>query len=209
MKPRLTAAEMLILIFALLPAGRLAAQNATFDKIAPESLPAAPVETTVTPAAAKPERVFDKKFFVVMGALCGAESFRFTSRQLVLDHEYRRSLGHQLARKPTRHGQGFGAVWSRIPADLRTQEVALPTAGRPRHPQTLVGLSRRDDCNPHQERCRQCSHPGAWRLHLGGMRRANAVSRHSPAPQGYNLASRIQTKAGSEHDPHERQFRQW
>jgi hypothetical protein len=88
MKPRSTAAEILILIFALLPAARLAAQNTNFDKIAPESLPAAPMETTSAPAAAKPERVFDKKFFVVMGGLGGAESFRFTSRQLVLDHEY-------------------------------------------------------------------------------------------------------------------------
>lgn len=88
MKRRLTAAEILILIFALLPAGRLVAQNTTFDKIAPESLPAAPMEATSAPAAAKPERVFDKKFVVVMGALGGAESFRFTSRQLVLDHEF-------------------------------------------------------------------------------------------------------------------------
>ncbi len=88
MKRYLTAAEILILTLALLPAGRLAAQSKDFDKIAPESLPAAPMETTSTPAAAKPKRVFDKKFFAVMGALGGAESFRFTSRQLVLDHEY-------------------------------------------------------------------------------------------------------------------------
>jgi hypothetical protein len=87
MKSRLTAAVILVLIFALLPASRLAAQNIEFDKIAAESLPAAPMQTTFTPAAAKPERVFDKKFIVVMGALGGAESFRF-SRQLVLDHEF-------------------------------------------------------------------------------------------------------------------------
>lgn len=87
MKRRLIASEVLILILALLPAGRLAAQNTDFNIIAPEALPAAPMETTSTPSA-KPERVFDKKFFAVMGALGGAESFRFTSRQLVLDHEY-------------------------------------------------------------------------------------------------------------------------
>ncbi len=77
-----------LLILALLLARPLAAQNTDFDKIAPEALPAQPMETTFTPPAAKPEKVFDKKFFVVMGALGAAESFRFTSRQLVLDHEY-------------------------------------------------------------------------------------------------------------------------
>src|SRR5271156_5329190 len=88
MNRHLTAAGVLMLTLALFPAGRLAAQSKDFDKIAPESLPAAPMETASTPASAKPKRVFDKKFFVVMGALGGAESFRFTSRQLVLDHEY-------------------------------------------------------------------------------------------------------------------------
>jgi len=76
------------LIFALLLAGRLAAQTTDFNKIAPEALPMAPIQTTAVPSSAKPERVFDKKFFVVMGALGGAESFRFTSRQLVLDREF-------------------------------------------------------------------------------------------------------------------------
>src|SRR5580693_8153246 len=88
MKRYLTAAQVLILTLVLLLAGRLAAQSRDFDKIAPESLPAAPMETISTPTSAKPEKVFDKKFFAVMGALGGAESFRFTSRQLVLDHEY-------------------------------------------------------------------------------------------------------------------------
>jgi hypothetical protein len=86
MKKYLIAVEWLI--FALLAASPLAAQNLAFDKIAPESLPEAPTETTLAPPAAKPEKVFDKKFFLVMAALGGAESFRFTSRQLVLDHEY-------------------------------------------------------------------------------------------------------------------------
>jgi len=88
MKRYLTAPIVVILTLALLPAALLAAQSKDFDKIAPESLLAAPLETTSVPATAKPKRVFDKKFFVVMGALGGAESFRFTSRQLVLDHEY-------------------------------------------------------------------------------------------------------------------------
>ena len=48
----------------------------------------APMPATSAPSSAKPEKVFDKKFFAVMGALGGAESFRFTSRQLVLDREF-------------------------------------------------------------------------------------------------------------------------
>jgi hypothetical protein len=76
------------LVLALLLAGRLAAQTTDFNKIAPEALPMAPMQTTVVPSSAKPERVFDKKFFAVMGALGGAESFRFTTRQLVLDREF-------------------------------------------------------------------------------------------------------------------------
>lgn len=38
-----------------------------------------------TPSA---HRVIDQKFVVVMGALGGAESLRFTTRKLVLEHEY-------------------------------------------------------------------------------------------------------------------------
>jgi len=44
----------------------------------PLSLPDAPVA----------HRVIDKKFVVVMGALGGAESLRFTTRKLVLEHEF-------------------------------------------------------------------------------------------------------------------------
>ncbi len=88
MNRHFTAVELLILVLALMPASRLAAQSKDFDKIAPESLPSAPMEISSTPVSAKPKRMFDKKFFVVMGALGGAESFRFTSRQLVLVHEY-------------------------------------------------------------------------------------------------------------------------
>jgi hypothetical protein len=45
---------------------------------APASLPEAPA----------PQRVIDKKFIAVMGALGGAETLRFTSRKLVLDNEF-------------------------------------------------------------------------------------------------------------------------
>jgi hypothetical protein len=77
-----------VLIPALLLVVRLAAQNADFNKDAPEALPTAPMQATPAPSSMKPVRVFDKKFFVVMGALGGAESLRFTSRKLVLDHEF-------------------------------------------------------------------------------------------------------------------------
>ncbi len=46
--------------------------------------PTAPVVLPDTPAP----RVIDKKFMAVMGALGGAESLRFTTRKLVLDHEF-------------------------------------------------------------------------------------------------------------------------
>jgi hypothetical protein len=83
----LTAVRLLIL--ALLLASRLAAQNMDSDKIAADALPAAPVPmTTATPLQRKPEKVFDKKFFAVMGSLAAAESLRFTTRMLVLDREY-------------------------------------------------------------------------------------------------------------------------
>ena len=86
MRKYLTAFKVLIPV--LLLAGRLAAQNADFNKDIPEALPTAPVPATTTPSFARQQRVFDKKFFVVLGALGGAESFRFTSRKLVLDHEF-------------------------------------------------------------------------------------------------------------------------
>src|SRR5208282_6944029 len=49
-----------------------------FSPTPPASLPNAPSR----------QRVIDKKFIIVMGALGGAESLRFTTRKLVLDHEF-------------------------------------------------------------------------------------------------------------------------
>jgi hypothetical protein len=92
-----------VLIPALLLAGQLAAQNADFNKDAPEALPAAPVQATAVRSIAKPDRVFDKKFVAVMGALGGAETLRFTSRRLVLENEF-----------------AAGAPWvSRVPSSQR------------------------------------------------------------------------------------------
>jgi hypothetical protein len=40
-----------------------------------------------TPPGGRPHRVIDKKFIFAMGALGATESMRFTTRQLVLEHE--------------------------------------------------------------------------------------------------------------------------
>jgi hypothetical protein len=49
-----------------------------------------PIATTTAslPDAPTRQRVVDKKFVAVMGALGGAESLRFTTRKLVLDNEF-------------------------------------------------------------------------------------------------------------------------
>jgi len=86
MRKYLTAFRVLIPVILL--AGRLAAQNTDSNRITLDDLSGAPVQAIPAPTSPKPERVFDKKFFVVMGALGGAESMRFTSRKLVLDHEF-------------------------------------------------------------------------------------------------------------------------
>ena len=160
MKKHWTAVEWLIL--ALLLAAPLAAQNADFDKIATEALPAAPMQTTSATSVAKPEKVFDKKFFAVMGALGGAESFRFTSPARAGPRvRCWRSLGNQPAAEPTHPAQGSRSVRSRIPFDLRIEEVTFMAFWRPRHTQGLVGLSRRDGRDSHQERGWQRPHPGS------------------------------------------------
>ncbi len=82
----LNTAQSLLLV--LMFASPLAAQNSDFNKIEADPVPAAPLEMISTKAPQKPERVLDKKFFIVMGALGGAESFRFTSRKLVIENEY-------------------------------------------------------------------------------------------------------------------------
>jgi hypothetical protein len=90
----LTAVRVLIL--SLLLAGQLAAQSPAdrtmdSDKITDDELPSAPVSMTVAAQPqqrSKSQRVFDKKFFAVMGSLGAAESLRFTTRKLVLDREF-------------------------------------------------------------------------------------------------------------------------
>jgi hypothetical protein len=89
----LTVVRVLILTLSL--SGQLGAQifadhNLDSDKVTASELPSAPVPMTIAAQAqrSKPERVFDKKFFAVMGSLGVAESLRSTTRKLVLDHEF-------------------------------------------------------------------------------------------------------------------------
>lgn len=86
-----------LLILMLVMAVRAAAQEHSPNEIASSvrvesrsvpavaSVPVAPFSNALT---ARKARVFDKRFVAVMGALGGAESFRFTSRKLVLDNEF-------------------------------------------------------------------------------------------------------------------------
>ena len=82
----MTIARLLILTLLLI--SQLAAQSVDFDTADSDALPLAPMAVTTETPQAKPERVFDKKFFVVMGSLGAAESLRFTSRKLVIEREY-------------------------------------------------------------------------------------------------------------------------
>ncbi len=85
-----------VLILSLLLAGQIAAQNPIdhmmdSTKITGDELPLAPVPMAIATQpqqSSKLERVFDKKFFAVMGSLGAAESLRSTTRTLVLDHEF-------------------------------------------------------------------------------------------------------------------------
>jgi hypothetical protein len=63
----------------------------------PVSLPDAP-----TPQRVK-VKVIDKKFIFVMGALGGAESLRFTTHKLVLDHEFAAGAPWVTSVPPDRH----------------------------------------------------------------------------------------------------------
>jgi hypothetical protein len=82
----LTVAQLVIL--ALLLVGPLAAQDVDVNKVDIDALPLNATPEAASTTHAKPERVFDKKFFVIMGSLAGAESLRFTSRKLVIEREY-------------------------------------------------------------------------------------------------------------------------
>ena len=154
-------------ILSLLFAGRLAAQSEDFNRVDTDALPNTPTPATSGPARAKPERVFDKKFFVVIGALGAGESLRFTSRKLVLERE--RAAGapwvtsipsnqHIVAKDLALYGSEFFVAY-----ELKKAHSWLPGD---RHPQTVVGVPGRDDRHSYQECGGQYSHPGAWGLHV-------------------------------------------
>jgi hypothetical protein len=63
---------------------------------------AAPTSLPDTPAPHR-ARVIDKKFIAVMGALGGAESLRFTTHKLVLDHEFEAGAPWVTSVPPNQH----------------------------------------------------------------------------------------------------------
>lgn len=86
-----------LLVLTLLIATQAVAQNHISNETPLEARneinPTSGIGSTPTTPASLPEtpsrhRVIDKKFIVVLGALGGAETLRFTSRKLVLDHEF-------------------------------------------------------------------------------------------------------------------------
>ncbi len=90
---RLLALTLLVALLVVAPAPALAQShlpNEALREVHSEigatvgyMLTAAPL-----PDAPAPQRVIDKKFIAVMGSLAVAESLRFTTHKLVLDHEY-------------------------------------------------------------------------------------------------------------------------
>jgi hypothetical protein len=113
----LKTARLLVLIF--LTVVTAAAQGHLPYGVARESDQANPedgsgaisaVSTAPLPDAPAPHRVVDKKFAFIMAALGGAETVRFTSRKLVIDHEF-----------------AAGAPWvTRVPAN---QDLVAKYAG--------------------------------------------------------------------------------
>ena len=85
-----------LLAFLLLIAAAAVAQNRgpnevplePRDEINPAEGLSSSATSSSPPNAPTQQRVIDKKFIIVMGALGGAESLRFTSRKLVLDNEF-------------------------------------------------------------------------------------------------------------------------
>jgi hypothetical protein len=75
-----------------LPNETISEAPAEIDSMAVSAAEAPPVSLADAPAPQKAEgkvkvKVIDKKFIAVMAALGGAESLRFTTHKLVLDHE--------------------------------------------------------------------------------------------------------------------------
>jgi len=81
-----------LLALILLIVAHAVAQDRVPREIHDEINAAGGIATSSTPGSLPetpaPQRVIDKKFIAVMGALGGAESLRFTTRKLVLDNEF-------------------------------------------------------------------------------------------------------------------------
>jgi hypothetical protein len=75
-------------LLLLILASPLAAQHTDYNKLSSEPLTLVPVPGAPVPAPAKPAKTVDKKFLAMMGSLGGAESFRLTSRQMVVEREF-------------------------------------------------------------------------------------------------------------------------
>jgi hypothetical protein len=76
-----------VIAVTLLIASYAAAEEKLAEVRKSEECPSNPILLVSLPATPQPQRVADKKFLAVMGALGAAESMRFTTRILVLEHE--------------------------------------------------------------------------------------------------------------------------
>ena len=82
-----------LLALTLLIVATCAAQARTLNKISTETSAEGSGAISATrveplPEAPSAHQVIDKRFIFIMGALGGAESLRFTSRKLVIEHEF-------------------------------------------------------------------------------------------------------------------------
>ncbi len=88
---------------------------------------APPVSLPDTPA---PQRVIDKKFMAVMGALGVAESLRFTTHKLVLDNEYAAGAPWVTSVPPNQHliakGAAIYAAELLVAYELKKRHAWLP-----------------------------------------------------------------------------------
>jgi hypothetical protein len=72
---------------ALLVSGHVFAENGLHPDIHPAAGAVSAAQVVSFPAAPQRQRVIDKKFIAVMGALGTAEAMRYSTRTLVVEHE--------------------------------------------------------------------------------------------------------------------------
>jgi hypothetical protein len=97
--------------------------------IAPAIAPIEPLPDAPTPQAAK-ARVMDKKFVSIMAILGGAESLRFTTRQLVIVHEFAAGAPWVTSVPSNRHlAAKYGAIYAAellVAYELKKPHAWLP-----------------------------------------------------------------------------------